>query len=64
MAQCVHCKAETSLHENGIPICLACCDKKAARRQKTRAESRERDTRPMDGEVGNRSPHSDNNQEA
>jgi hypothetical protein len=66
MAQCAHCNTETDLYEGGIPICLACCDKKDAGSGKVRGVSADRDnaTRPMDGEAGTRSPHSDNNQEA
>jgi hypothetical protein len=67
MAQCVYCKAETSLYEGGTPICTACCDEKDARRQKARATSAPhvRATRPMDSEAGMmRSSHSENSPEA
>jgi hypothetical protein len=65
MAQCAHCKAETSLYENGIPICLACCDKLDARRQEARESAIDEMVKRSTGsEAGTRSPHSDNNPEA
>ncbi len=29
MAECAFCKAETQLYANGVPVCVACDDKRA-----------------------------------
>jgi hypothetical protein len=33
MAECAYCKAETELHNNGVPICLKCSDDQEAKRK-------------------------------
>lgn len=32
-AQCAHCKAETELFDNGVPICLKCSDTRGIKRK-------------------------------
>jgi hypothetical protein len=39
MAQCVFCKTETELYENGTPICVVCADAKAVNGRPSSAES-------------------------
>ncbi len=64
MAQCVYCKAETSLYENGFPICPECCDKKAARQRKARETAMDDIVKRSLASKPTRSPESDNNQGA
>lgn len=33
MAECAYCKAETELHNNGVPICLKCSVAQEAKRK-------------------------------
>jgi predicted naringenin-chalcone synthase len=33
MAECTLCKAETQLYENGVPICLECCEARTIKRK-------------------------------
>ena len=39
MAECVYCRAQTELYENGTPICVACAGAKAVNPRPTSAES-------------------------
>jgi|SRR3954468_11105816 hypothetical protein len=32
MPECAHCKAETGLHVDGVPVCVRCADKSPKRR--------------------------------
>jgi hypothetical protein len=42
MAQCVFCKTDTELYENGTPICIVCADAKAVNARPASAESQTR----------------------
>jgi hypothetical protein len=44
MAQCSYCNAETELFENGIPICLGCCEVGAIKRKPSTSEHEIRTT--------------------
>jgi hypothetical protein len=39
MAQCVYCKTETELYENGTPLCVMCAGARAVSPQPSSAES-------------------------
>ena len=38
MARCAYCKAETFLHDGGVPICLECADKRAVKHKRLEME--------------------------
>jgi uncharacterized Zn ribbon protein len=39
MAQCFQCKTETSLYDNGVPICPKCDDARSEPAQRTESEN-------------------------